>query len=510
MRKRRRTTGEELPGTFDPSKVPPYPVLTLTGADDPDNVSVDGEPIKGDDAFDRALSLCAQRAGELGGAVRVRGIDSEGAVWPMVVTSAGELHDLSEHLEAAAPAPEHTGISRRSVLIGAAGVLTLGVAAVGSTIGYRAITAPEESAPPPLFPGKGANLPVNPPSGVGTVAEWAVMINPDTQPILLTDQRILLMTSKDGLVIVDALTGQMQWSGAPNGSLNAVNETLIDGTPVLASYTDDSVTLWPLNDPNTPSSQTLTVEEGRAETIVTTGPAPLWILESQTVSYLAGNDLALVEVPVPAAPAGTYNGTVVAVDGDSWLSIDSNNSATKNPLEGAPTDAELLRARVLGTEHLAILWGLPETAVMTLHQLPDGTLIEQLEALDLPRSRDNAEPQTSPDRSAWIWQNALIQPSQQPALTSLARMTFPEDEDEAPLEVDSVSDGVIWGEVDRVPTRYDMKTAISTTYDEDTVLPLGESRDGSLVYMIASRLEQTSLYALPATPPAPSDGGTES
>ena len=73
-----------------------------------------------------------------------------------------------------------------------------------------------------------------------------------------------------------------------------------------------------------------------------------------------------------------------------------------------------------------------------------------------------------------------------------------------------VSDGVIWGEVDRVPTRYDMKTATSTTYDEDTVLPLGESRDGSLVYMIASRLEQTSLYALPATPPAPSDGGTES
>src|SRR5699024_499767 len=132
--------------------------LTLTGADDPENVSVDGEPITGEDAFDRALSLCAQRADELGGAVRVRGIDGAGAVWPMVVTSAGELHDLSEHLETA-PVPERTGVSRRSVLIGAAGVLTLGAAAVGGTIGYRVVTASEESPPPPLFPGKGANLP---------------------------------------------------------------------------------------------------------------------------------------------------------------------------------------------------------------------------------------------------------------------------------------------------------------------------------------------------------------
>ena len=74
----------------------------------------------------------------------------------------------------------------------------------------------------------------------------------------------------------------------------------------------------------------------------------------------------------------------------------------------------------------------------------------------------------------------------------------------------SISDGVVWGEVERTPTRYDIATGTSATYDEDTELPLGESRDGSLVYMIASRLEQTSLYALPATPPAPSDGGTDS
>lgn len=509
MRKHRRSASEDLPGSFDPSKVPPYPVLTLTGADDPDNVSVDGEPIQGDDAFDRALALCAQRAGELGGAVRVRGIDAEGAVWPMVVTSSGELHDLSNRLEPA-PTPESPGISRRSVLIGAAGLLAVGTAAVGGALAYRVITTPEETPPPPLFPGKGANLPVVPPAGVGTVAEWAVVINPNIQPVLLTDQRILLVTSRGDLVIVDALTGQMQWSGSPEGNLTTVNETVIDGTPVLASYTDDAVTLWPLNDPNTPSSQTLTVEQGRAEAVVTSAPAPLWVLEAQTVSYLAGNELALVEVPVPAIPAGTFEGAVVAVDEGSWISVSSNNSATSNPLDGTPTSAEILAARVLGHEHLAVMWGLPESAVMTLHQLPDGRLVEQLEDLDLPRSSNNAEPHPSPDQSTWIWHNVLIQPDQEPALTSLARMVIHDEEDEAPLEVESVSDGVVWGEVDRTPTRYDIGTATSTTYDEDIELPLGESRDGSLVYMIASRLEQTSLYALPATPPAPSDGGTDS
>lgn len=509
MRKRRRSTGEVLPGAFDPSKVPPYPVLTLTGADDPDNVSVDGEPITGDDAFDRALSLCAQRADELGGAVRVRGIDGEGVVWPMVVTSTGELHDLSERPEVT-PALERTGLSRRSVLIGAAGLLTLGAAAVGGTIGYRAITTPEAPAPPPLFPGQGANLPVIPPAGAGTVAEWAVVINPDTQPVLLTDQRILLLTSNGALVIVDALTGQMQWSGTPDGRLDTVNETVIDGTPVLASYTDDAVTLWPLNDPSTPSPQTLTVEQGRAETVVTSSSAPLWILESQTVSYLAGNALALVEVPVPAITAGTYDGAVVAVDGTSWLNIASNSAATKNPLGGTPEGAELLHARVVGSEHLAVLWGEPEAAVMTLHHLPDGALVDQINDLDLPRTRENTEPLASPDRATWVWQNVLIQPAQQPALTGLARMPVPGGEDEAPFEVASVSDSAIWGEVDRVPTRYDVKTATTSTYDEDASLPLGEARDGSLVYMIASRLEQTSLYALPATPPAPSDGGTDS
>lgn len=509
MRKRRRSTSEDLPGSFDPSKVPPYPVLTLTGADDPDNVSVDGEPLQGDDAFDRALALCAQRAGELGGAVRVRGIDAEGAVWPMVVTSSGELHDLSDRLEPA-PTPEHSGISRRSILIGAAGLLTVGAAAVGGVVGYRIISTPEETPPPPLFPGKGANLPVVPPAGVGAVAEWAVVIDPDTQPVLLTDQRILLVTSRGDLVIIDGLTGQMQWSGNPDGSLVTVNETVIDGTPVLASYTDDAVTLWPLNDPNTPSPQTLTVEQGRAETVVTSAPAPLWVLESQTVSYLAGNELALVEVPVPAIPAGTYEGAVVAIEGGAWISISSNNSATRNPLESTPASAELLAARVLGRGHLAVMWGLPESAVMTLHQLPEGRLVEQLEDLDLPRSRSNAEPHPSPDRSTWIWQNVLIRPDHQPALTSLARMAIPDEKDEAPLAVGSISDGVVWGEVERTPTRYDIATGTSTTYDEDTELPLGESRDGSLVYMIAARLEQTSLYALPATPPAPSDGGTDS
>src|SRR5699024_5961492 len=139
--------GDGLPGaTFDPAKVPAYPVLTLTGADDPDNVTVDGEPFNGEDAFDQALAVCAQRASELGGAVRVRGFDRDGAGWPMVITSAGELYDLADHPDSPTK-PQKSPVRRRALLgvaVGGAAVLLAGGTTAG-VLAYRVLTAPEES-----------------------------------------------------------------------------------------------------------------------------------------------------------------------------------------------------------------------------------------------------------------------------------------------------------------------------------------------------------------------------
>lgn len=502
------STGEGLPGaTFDPARVPAYPVITLTGADDPDNVTVDGAPFAGEDAFDQALAACAERAGELGGAVRVRGIDRHGTAWPMVITSSGELHDLPGHPDSPIK-PSRAKVSRRALLIGGAGVvLTGGIA--GGLIAHRAVTAPEEPPPPPLYPGQGANVPVVPPDGVGTVAQWAVTIADNTVPTLLSDQRIVLTTASGALVIVDALTGQLQWSGTPAGDLDQVGQLTIGDTPVLASYADDEAVLWPLDDPSTPSPQTLTVAEGRAKTVMTSSPAPLWMLEPQTVSYLAGNTLATVDVPVPAIPAGTHDGNAVAVSAGTWISITPDNVSTEHALEGSPSGSAPLQARVLGPEHLAILWGTDDAAALTLHELPHGALIGQLQQLERPRQSDDAEPQMSPDGMTWTWNNTLIRPLADTPLTSLTRFTLPDADDAEPqlLEVSALSDTTIWGSVDRIPTRYDTTAGVTTYYDAEAAIPVGESSDSSLVYIVASRLEETSLYALPSTPPATSDGG---
>lgn len=501
------STGDGLPGaTFDPARVPAYPVITLTGADDPDNVTVDGAPFTGEDAFDQALAACAERAGELGGAVRVRGIDRDGTAWPMVITSTGELHDLPGHPDSPTK-PRRAKVSRRGLLVGGAAVLLAGGTA-GGVIAYRTVTAPEENPPPPLYPGQGANVPVVPPDGVGTVAQWAVTIADDTTPVMLSDERIVLTTVSGALVIVDALTGQLQWSGIPAGDLDRVGELTIGGTPVLASYADDEAVLWPLDDPSTPSPQTLTVDAGRAETVMTSSPAPLWMLESQTVSYLAGNALATVDVPVPAIPAGTHDGQAVAVTAGAWISITADNASTQSALEGAPSGAAPLQARVLGPGHLAVLWETEDAATLTLHDLPRGALIGQLEQLERPRSGDDTEPQMSPDGTTWAWSNTLIRPLADTPLISLARFTPPDADDTSQLlEVSALSDITIWGAVDRVPTRYDTITGVTTYYDAEATVPLGESPDASLVYIVASRLEETSLYALPSTPPATSDGG---
>lgn len=502
------STGDALPGvSFDPARVPAYPVITLTGADDPDNVTVDGAPFTGDDAYDQALAACAERANELGGAVRVRGIARDGTGWPMVITSNGELHDLHDHPDSPNKPPRKR-VPRRALLIGGAAVLLAG-GTIGGTFAYRAFTAPEESPPPPLYPGEGANLPVAPPEGVGTVARWAVTISSDTTPVMLSDQRIMLTTSNESLVIVDGLTGQLQWTGAAAGSMNRVGELTIDDTPVLASYSDDEATLWPLNDASTPTPQTLTVDAGRAETVMTSSAAPLWLLEPQTATYLAGNTLATVDVPVPAIPAGTHNANAVAVSAGTWTSITADNNASDHPLEGAPSGAAPLRARVLGPDHLAVLWDLEDAATLTLHELPDGPLIGELDGIAAPKQSDDAEPQTSPDGTAWTWHNVLIRPAADTPLVSLASFSTPETEDKAqPLEISAQSDTTLWGTVGQTPTRYDVATGTTTFYDPEAVMPLGESRDASLVYIIASRLETTSLYALPATPPAPSDGST--
>lgn len=499
--------GDGLPGTtFDPARVPAYPVITLTGADDPDNVTVDGAPFIGEDAFDQALAACAQRADELGGAVRVRGIDRDGTGWPMVITSTGELHDLTDHPDSPNK-PARKKAPRRALLIGGGAVLLIGGTA-GGVAAYRAVTAPKETPTPPLYPGQGANLPVAPPAGVGTVAQWAVTIDADSTPVMLSNQRIVLTTAKGALVIVDGLTGQLQWTGSSDGLLDQVGELTIGDTPVLAGYADDEAVLWPLDDPNSPAAQTLTVEEGHAKTVMTSSEAPLWLLEPQTASYLAGNTLATVDVPVPAIPAGTHAGNAVAVAAGSWISITPDNASTEHELAETPSGGTPLQARVLGADHLVVLWEVGEAAALSLHELPNGALIGLLDQLERPQQDADTEPQMSPDGTTWVWNDALIRPLADTPLTSLASFTAPEADDKPQvLEVSTLSDTTIWGTVDRVPTRYDTMTGATTFYDAEATIPLGESRDASLVYIVASRLNETSLYALPFTSPAPSDEG---
>ncbi|HLS72696.1 MAG TPA: hypothetical protein VK046_02925 [Actinomycetaceae bacterium] len=507
MGKSRQEVDEPEPGSFDPAQVPPYPVITLTGADDPENVTVDGEPIAGEDAYDRALALCAQRADELGGAVRVRGIDRDGIGWPMVVTSVGELHDISDHPDS--PTAQKPRPSRRKVLLIAGGAVLLGGAGTAGIFAYRALSKTPETPPPPQYPGRGANVPALPPEGVATVAEWAVTIDSDTTPVMLDGQRIALVTSNSQLVIVDALTGQLQWSGVAEGSLARTRETTVGDVPALASYSEADATLWPLDDTSTPSPQTLKLEQGRADAVITSSPAPLWVLERQTATFLAGTSLALVDVPVPALAAGTHARDAVAVTSGAWVQITAENAATEHVLDDVPNGAEPLYARVLGDAHLAVFWTVEGSSTVTLHELPGGAHVAQLEGVTV-RNSTRDEPRPSPDGTTWVWHNLLIAPEADTPLIDLTTLLPAPDTDDggsAPFEVASVSDNVLWGYVEKVPTRYDLTTGAHFSFQEDATLPLAESRDGELVYIVASRLEQLSLYALPATFSAPSDGG---
>ena len=494
-------TGQEHPATaFDPSAVPPYPVITLTGADDPDNVTVDQQRFEGEDAYDRALQACVARAAELGGAVRVRGVAKDGTEWPLVVTADGELHELTPP----STAQDGATFSRRRLLVGGgllARMLVVGGGSVGGVLAWRNAQKPEPPPPPPKFPGKGANLPVVPPRGVDIQAQWAVVIDSGAeQAVQLLPNGQLALPSSDGrMVLVDAATGQLQWAGGLPSRIGSLDILELDNATMLASYTQTGIDVWDLADPNAPAAHHVELNH-QTSTPLTLGDGALFALGSQTAQFLVGRELVLVDIPVPAVPAGVREQKAIAVDHTGWLEIDQTNTPTHTALAGLPEGARIEDARVLGPDLLAARWQTPEGSVLTAHALPDGAVIGQV-----PVRGSGQPPLASPSGVAWVWDDVLITAAD---VTSLEQYT---EEGTSAFRAEVVTDTEVWGHAGQGPARLPLDTRQLQLDDPDAQLPVA-TLDNSLAFIVATKLEDTILHALAmqSPSPAPSDNGGDS
>lgn len=482
---------------FDPSTVPPYPVITLTGADDPDNVTVDQQRYEGEDAYDRALQACVTRANELGGAVRIRGVSKDGTEWPLVVTADGELHELTS----ATNTKGGTSLSRRQLLIGGGligSMVVMAGGAVGGVALWQNSRRDPPPPPPPKYPGKGANLPVLPPSGIETQAQWAVLIDDRMARAvqLLSNGQMALPSTEGQVALVDAVTGQLQWTGKEPSQFGVLDLLEADGRTMLANYSDRGIDVWELSDPNGPSPHHIELDQQIATPLVT-GEGALFALGSQTAQFLADGDLTLVDIPVPAVPAGLRAQKAVAVDHTGWIEIDAGGGATRSDLADLPEDARIEDARVLGTNLLAARWKTSEGTVLTAHSLPDGDLIGTAEVRG-----SGKDPLMSPKRTAWVWDDVLITANDVTALEDYS----PEG---SSFSAETVTDTEVWGSAGQTPARLPLESRTVMLEDPEAVIPVATLASASLAFIVATKLEETILHALamdPATASA-SDGG---
>ena len=483
---------------FDPTTVPPYPVLSLIGTGGDTTVSVDGEQFTGDDAFAQALAYCAQRADELGGAVRARGTDEEGQEWPLVITADGELHELVRPDERAA----RPGTDRRRFLGGLAllGIVVVGGggAAAGGVYAWRKTHEAPTAPPPPKYPGRGANLPVVPPSGYAAQADWAVVVaKQDATPALLPDDSLLLAAPDGAVVQVDALTGQQKWTGGSASDSTGVFGFLTnEGRKYLTLSSSSGMDAGDLSAPGAAPTHLDLGGTGNG-TAITSGPDALFVLADQSVELLIDGDLKILDVPVPAVAAGARKGHAIGAHAGGMVSIDGTNTASTTPLQEAPEGGVVKAARLLGDSLLATVWDTGEGGLITTHDATSGAKVAEISVDRVPRAED--EPMRSHSGRTWVWAGALIQGGKLALLaeaTDKAQEAADQRNDFTPR---LVTDTALWGDLGNATARYLLDTGELIPQDDEAVIPAALSADQQTAYVVAEKLGDQILYALPTT-----------
>lgn len=500
---------------FDPTQVPVFPVLTLQLTED-GGARVNGRDLPvapGQDPTEVAVAAAADEArllpGDLG-AIRVRGVDADGHVFPMVVRADGAAFDL--------PTPPTTGSRPRWVLPLAAGAT---VVALGAGVVTFALTRGGNDAPRPraaavaALPGAGANLPVLAPPGYAQRATWSVPIT-DRIPPIATPTRDLVAVSPGGeLMLLDDLTGRRLWTGNDAPSGGPLSLVVDRGRSILATATAGELTLWPLPDPRAPApaagkpTDPVTIPLPPSAEVSFAGSAPLVTLPDQTAALVTQGSLARVDVPVGStALAADADSVIAAGTSTTWYDLTPGAPAVARKLRPPPgatgRPAQVLAA---GSGHLVTVWATPGADTVALHDLATGRVV----ATASTAVRDGAGGQLPAGEvlrqeggQALAVGSFLVRYGPDPAVIALPPQ----------FTAETITTGHVYGQLDGRPadavlTRAGAKLAATpaaagTSPGEPTesAQPFATTPDHA--YLAASKVEAFLLYAVPAVP---ADGG---
>ncbi len=197
------------------------------------------------DPRESAIAIVAERAGQLGRAVKATAVEPDGTSWPLVIHPDGQVDAIDVNTE-----------TKRKpiwpVLVAAGAALVL----LGGTVAFLLLREP--SGPPvPTGPPTLPSLPppqihsdvfdARPlPPGFTSKATWSVDIAQDTVPAVAADGTRVAVLTTDQKVAVLSADGRVLWQDYVPDHAESPVFTSIDGKPVVAVPTDKKLLYWPL------------------------------------------------------------------------------------------------------------------------------------------------------------------------------------------------------------------------------------------------------------------------
>lgn len=479
---------------FDPQAVPAFPVariqLSAYGT-----ATVNGTPVPltgSGSATDDAILVVADLARKDGlDAIRAHAVTTEGEHL-MVVTADGHVFDITPP-----PPVEKTG-RRKGMVIGAA---VLGVAVLVGAGSAVAVTVTQTPTPavtstPYSPPGAGVQLPVLAPPGYAQKADYAIPLSKSSEPRVLPDGRIAVTGTK--LQLIDPGSGKVVWSADSAGPRNTdVHYALVAGKPVLASASNRTLDLWPLYLDDTTNVPATSFELNSKAEVSYLGSSPLVSLPNQTVGFVTAAGIETKDLPVTATAVLAAGKTVTAIDSKSWWTV---------PLEGEPESHLLPKPE--GVDSIAfvsaandttliVVWNTADSQIATVVDLEANAVIAQGAVSD-GSVREKDEPIHAQDGSTMTLGQLFIDYGNEPFITSLEKLV--------PAAVDG---DTVYGTQDRQAVVGTVNAAgVATRPFTDEELPdepaLPVIATPGRVWVVAEKLDQRLIYALPAT-----TGGTK-
>lgn len=403
--------------------------------------------------------------------------------------------DEREDDEPTAPQPAGDGPSRRTLLLGGAGVLVLAGAAVAGFVALRPDDNSEDQPSPTV---SGTPLPdsIRAPAGLPASYLWSIVKLSDVAPqIVVTSKQLVVTVDNDTtggiqLVSLDPQTGKAQWKAElPVDAIVSHGPALVpvDGADSILMATQTQIIAYPLDggDPKTwplePKWSVALTDSG----VIVTKPD-----DKKSAFVLHGDKISQRALPKGGNPVAMLaDGTLVAVNsqGEVWFSKDAEKVPKAKKLK-AP------RGTTPGTFVAAT-----RDQIITAFVPKDDPTASRLRAFSLPKLQPRIT--TAPVKPAVFPSNFMLAPDESWAVAGNVWVNMTTGDSHvittqwSPIAISQYNSWSKSG--DNVLTATDRGKSLGSAKKSSGQVAVPTGGTAKLAYCVASIGSDTTLYAVP-------------